>query len=253
MGRIFITGSSDGLGLATARNLEAGGHEVVLHVRNRQRLEAVKELAEKGAKVIIGDLSDIGQTEDIAYRLKAMGKMDAIIHNAGIYSGRAVLPVNVVAPYLLTALTERPCRLIYLSSSMHFSGRKELKNLDWSGKSETASYSDTKLLITTLAAAVARVWPDVITSAVDPGWVPTKMGGAGATDSLRLGHLTQEWLAVSADAEASVTGGYWHHQERLRPHEGVSDISFQDALLTCLAEATGVTLPRLHADGTAPG
>lgn len=106
----------------------------------------------------------------------------------------------------------------------------------------TASYSDSKLYVTAFAAAVARRWPDVCSNAVDPGWVPTKVGGPGAPDDLRLGHLTQEWLATSDDPRARTTGGYWHHQERHDPHPAVHDERFQDELLAELATFTGTSL-----------
>jgi len=170
--------------------------------------------------------------------------MDAVIHNAGVISGPPVLPVNVVAPYLLTALIERPRRLIYLSSSMHRGGRARLSGMDWSGQRTTGSYSDSKLLVTTLAIAVARIWPDVLSNAVDPGWVPTKMGGPGAPDDLRLGHLTQEWLATSDDPQALTSGGYWHHQRRAEPAPAVHDQGFQDELLDALARFTASPMPQ---------
>jgi hypothetical protein len=81
-------------------------------------------------------------------------------------------------------------------------------------------------------------------NAVDPGWVPTKMGGPGAPDDLRLGHLTQEWLATSDAPEVLTNGGYWHHQHRRDPHPSVHDEEFQDRLLASLAEFTGVGLAR---------
>jgi NAD(P)-dependent dehydrogenase (short-subunit alcohol dehydrogenase family) len=167
--------------------------------------------------------------------------MDAVIHNAGVYGGPPVLPVNVVAPYLLTALIERPQRLVYLSSGMHRGGRPSLTGLDWSGRRVTGSYSDSKLFVTALAAAVARMWDDVFSNAVDPGWVPTKMGGPGAPDDLRLGHLTQEWLATSDDPQARTSGGYWHHQRRVEPHPSVNDPRFHDQLLEDLARFTGTS------------
>ena len=148
----------------------------------------------------------------------------------------------MVAPYLLTALIQRPQRLVYVSSGMHRGGRAELAGMDWSGSRRTGSYSDSKLFVTTLAAAVARVWPDVLSNAVDPGWVPTKMGGSGAPDDLRLGHLTQEWLATSDDPEARMSGGYWHHQRRLAPAPSVNDQRFQDELLDDLGRFTGTRL-----------
>ena len=179
------------------------------------------------------------QVRALAQQVNAIGHMDAIIHNAGIYRGDSVLAVNTVAPYLLTALIRRPKRLIYISSAMHRDGNPA--NLDFApGR---GSYSDSKLFVTALMAAVARLWPDTVCSAVDPGWVPTKMGGAGAPDDLRLGHLTQEWLATSNDAEALKSGGYWHHQQRQTPHAAVGDVAFQNRLLDALAAHTSVTLP----------
>lgn len=240
--RVFITGSADGLGHAAAKTLLAQGHDVVVHVRSQARLPAVKELVDQGAVATIGDLSDLAQIRDLASQVNAIGRMDAVIHNAGVISGSQLLVVNVVAPYLLTALIQRPQRLIYLSSSMHAGGRASLAGMDWSGRTSTGSYSDSKLFVTALAAAVARLWPDVFSNAVDPGWVPTKMGGPGAPDDLRLGHLTQEWLATSDDPEALTSGGYWHHQRRQQPNPAVDDIRFQDQLLAELARATDTTL-----------
>ncbi len=96
--------------------------------------------------------------------------------------------------------------------------------------------------MTALAAAVARRWPDVISQAVDPGWVPTKMGGPDAPGDLRLGHVTQAWLATTDDAAARASGGYWHHQERREPHPAVHDEAFQARLLDALSGATGIDL-----------
>jgi NAD(P)-dependent dehydrogenase (short-subunit alcohol dehydrogenase family) len=221
----------------TAQTLLDDGQEVVVNVRNSDRLEAVQDLVDRGAAVVVGDLADIEQTRAIARDVNSLGPMNAVIHNAGVYTGPQVLPINIVAPYLLTALIDHPQRLIYLSSSDHYSGRPSLDSVDWSGR-RTGSYPDSKLFVTTLAAAVARLWPDVFSNAVDPGWVPTRMGGPGAPDDLRLGHLTQEWLATSDDAEARTSGGYWHHQRRTEPHPAVRDPQFQDQLLDHLARFT---------------
>jgi NAD(P)-dependent dehydrogenase (short-subunit alcohol dehydrogenase family) len=138
----------------------------------------------------------LDQTRGVPIRFNRLGPVDAVIHNAGVSSGPHVLPVNIVAPYLLTALIHRPQRLVYVSSDMHHGGRADVGGLHWSGQPRTGSYSDSKLFVTTLAVAVARLWPHVYSNAVDPGWVPTKMGGPGAPDDLRVGHLTREWLAT---------------------------------------------------------
>jgi NAD(P)-dependent dehydrogenase (short-subunit alcohol dehydrogenase family) len=242
MARVLITGSADGLGRAAAEDLAADGHEVIVHARSAERLAAVEPIIGRGASAVVGDLSDVEQTRWVADQVNRLGRIDAVIHNAGVLRGPHLLTVNVVAPYLLTALVDRPQRLVYLSSDMHHGGRAKVNDLDWNGQRPTASYSDSKLLLTTLAMAVARLWPDVFSNAVDPGWVPTKMGGPGAPDDLRLGHLTQDWLATSDAPEARTSGGYWYHQQRRTPHRAVRDPRFQDELLTALARLTGVPL-----------
>jgi NAD(P)-dependent dehydrogenase (short-subunit alcohol dehydrogenase family) len=251
---IFITGSTDGLGLAAARTLISDGHMVVLHARSHERVSAVADLASRVAGVVVGDLSSAVETRGIAEQVNAIGPMDAVIHNAGIYSthGRsptreghaAILAVNTLAPYILTALIERPRRLVYLSSGMHRGGAGSLRDIDWIRRpwSSSQAYSESKLQVTALAIALARKWPDVLSNAVDPGWVPTKMGGAGAPDDLEMGHRTQTWLAASEDPAARVSGHYWHHRRKQAPADEASDPGFQDQLLERLGELTGVVL-----------
>src|SRR3954452_5375841 len=143
MARVFITGSADGLGRAAAATL-LDEHEVVVHARNRDRLTAVRDLLDRGAAAVVGDLSDPEETRAVPDQVNRLGRMDAVIHNAGVLSGPDVLPVNVVAPYLLTALIDRPQRLGYLSSGMHRGGRAALDVMDWSGRRRTGSSSDSK-------------------------------------------------------------------------------------------------------------
>lgn len=254
MSRIFITGSTDGLGLAAARTLMAEGHEVVLHARSSKRAATLSDLATRSAGVVIGDLGSAAETRAIAVQVQKIGRMNAVIHNAGIYlePGRGMTPeghaktlaVNTLAPYTLTVLIERPDRLIYLSSGMHRGADGSLRDIDWTERRWDASraYSESKLYVTALALAVARHWRGVLSSAVDPGWVPTKMGGPGAPDDLTMGHLTQTWLAASDDAPARVTGGYWHHRKRQKPAADALDPEFQDRLVARLADLTGLSL-----------
>src|SRR3954463_12485438 len=144
MARIFISGSTDGLGRAAAQALIDEGHEVALHARSRERAAAVNDLAKRSAGVIIGDLRSAAETRSVADQVNALGRMDAVIHNAGAYrtAGRSptaeghptILAVNTLAPYILTALIERPRRLIYLSSGMHRGGVGDLgalRDIDW--------------------------------------------------------------------------------------------------------------------------
>jgi len=245
--RILVTGSTTGLGLAAARQLHEEGHEVIVHARNDDRARSIGTLAHHAA-VVIGDLSDMVSTISVAEQAKALGDLDGIIHNAAIYSGRPraeILAVNVIAPYVLTACTSRPERLIFLSSDMHLSGDPSEQAFDWAGTGTrgTQAYCDSKLYVTALALALARRWNQSFVNAVDPGWVPTCMGGAGAPDDLELGHRTQTWLATSQEAEARTSGGYWHHQTRGRAAAAAYDTRFQDALLTDLQRLTGIDLP----------
>ena len=252
--RVFVTGSTDGLGRGAAQALINDGHRVVLHARSKERAAALMDLAHLAAGVVIGDLASAVQTRSLADQVNKIGRMDAVIHNAGIYrepnrgttpEGHAkVLAVNVLAPYLLTRLIERPDRLVYLSSSMHRGGEGPLDDIDWSERrwDTNRAYSESKLYITALAFAVARQWPKVLSNAVDPGWVPTKMGGRGAPDDLEEGHLTQTWLATSDDPAAKTSGGLWYHRERQEPAAQSRDTRFQDELLAKLAALTGVKL-----------
>ena len=252
--RIFTTGSTDGLGRAAAGVLMGEGHDVVLHARTRERAAALSDLASGAAGVVIGDLSSAAETRELADQVNAIGEMDTVIHNAGVFlepsrsttaEGHAkTLAVNTLAPYMLTALIGRPDRLIYLSSGMHHAGGGSLRDIDWTARRWNAAqaYSESKLHVTALALTLARVWPDVFSNAVDPGWVPTKMGGPTATDDLEMGYLTQTWLAVSNDAAATVSGGYWYHRQRQEPAPQARDPVFQDQLMDRLAALTELAL-----------
>jgi NAD(P)-dependent dehydrogenase (short-subunit alcohol dehydrogenase family) len=254
MGRIFITGSTDGLGLAAARTLMEESHRVVLHARSLQRTSALADLASCALGVVVGDLSSAAETRSVADQVNAIGRMDAVIHNAGTYSTKSrsatpeghasILAVNTLAPYMLTALIERPGRLIYLSSSMHRGGAGPLHDIDWVERrwDATRAYSESKLYVAALAFAVARYWPDVLSNAVDPGWVPTKMGGPGAPDDLEMGHLTQTWIATSNEPAAKVGGRYWHHGRQQTPAREVADPGFQDQLVIKLTQLSGISL-----------
>jgi NAD(P)-dependent dehydrogenase (short-subunit alcohol dehydrogenase family) len=95
----------------------------------------------------------------------------------------------------------------------------------------TEAYSDTKLHSVLLAFAVARRWPGVLSNGLEPGWVPTKMGGPGATDDMDQAHRTQVWLAVSDDPAALVSDEYFCHMQKRHPLPAARDISTQDRLL----------------------
>lgn len=255
MAVIFITGSADGLGRAAAQSLLDQGHRVVVHARSADRAAALGELTSRAAGVVVGDLGSATETRSTADQVNAIGRMDAIIHNAGVYTrpnrgatpeGHAeTLAINTLAPFMLTALIRRPDRLVYLSSGLHRGGEGSLDDLDWKRRAwdSAKAYAESKLQVVALAFALARRWPSVLSNAVDPGWVRTKMGGSGAPVDLDTGQRTQAWLAVSADAEALVSGRYWHHLRQEQPAGEAADPEFQDQLIDRLSKLTGVALP----------
>jgi NAD(P)-dependent dehydrogenase (short-subunit alcohol dehydrogenase family) len=256
MSRVFITGSADGLGQMAARLLIEAGHEIVLHGRNEARAQAALKGAPGAHGAVHGDLSSIAQTVALADEVNRLGRFDAVIHNAAVgyreprriatVDGLShVFAVNTLAPYILTALIEKPRRLVYLSSGLHRQGDGTLQDLSWEKRpwQGAQAYSDSKLHDALLAFAMARRWPQVLSTALEPGWVATKMGGAEAPDDLDAAPKTQVWLAVSDEPAATVSGAYFYHMKPREPHPVVYDASVQERLLDACARLSGVRLP----------
>jgi NAD(P)-dependent dehydrogenase (short-subunit alcohol dehydrogenase family) len=228
----------------------------VLHARNQKRADEALAAVPGAEAVVIGDFASIAQTKSVAEQVNALGTFDAVIHNAavGYQEPRCIatedgLPhvfaVNTLAPYILTALIRRPKRLIYLSSGLHQNGDASLKDLLWEERRwhGTQAYSDTKLHDVILAFAMARRWSDVLSNAMQPGWVATKMGGPNAPDDLDLAHRTQVWLATSDDVAAKVSGEYFFHMKLRKPNPAAHDLQKQERLLAACREASGVEMP----------
>ena len=189
MAGVFITGFSTGLGLIAAQLLLELGHRVVVHGRNPERADATLASVPGADAAVVGDLSSIRGMRSVADQVNALGRFDAVIHNAGIgyRESRRVetedgLPqlfaTNTLAPYVLTALIHKPKRLVYLSSGMHRGANLNLDDLTWVKRPwrGAEAYAETKLHDVLIAFGVARRWPDVLSNALEPGWVATRMG-----------------------------------------------------------------------------
>jgi NAD(P)-dependent dehydrogenase (short-subunit alcohol dehydrogenase family) len=256
MAAVLVTGSSDGIGRQTARDLVDGGHRVVLHARNDQRADQARAAVPDAADVVVGDLSSIAGARAVAEAAAALGGYDAVIHNVGVGEAaertvtddgfERIFAVNVLAPYVLTCLVPPPARLVYLTSGLESQGEAHLDDLQfehrpWNGMQ---AYCDSKLWDVVLAFAVARNWPGTLSNAVDPGWIRTRMGGPAATDDLPAGAETQVWLATSDDPAATVTGRYFKRRQDLRANAAAYDLDLQVRFLETLSGMTGVRLPQ---------
>ncbi|MDK4700804.1 SDR family NAD(P)-dependent oxidoreductase [Rhizobium sp. CNPSo 4062] len=256
MSRIFISGSSTGLGLMAAERLTEQGHQVVLHARNPARASDAQRALPKAEAVVIGDLETIAGAKNVAAKVNKLGRFDAVIHNAAVGYREAhrltsdglphVFAINTLSAYILTALVEPPKRLVYLSSGMHHHADANLDDILWRQRRWNGSeaYAESKLHDAMLAFAIARRWKDAFSNSLEPGWVPTKMGGPGAPDDMAQAHLTQAWLAAGDDPRADVTGEYFYHLKRRTANPQAHDSALQDRLIAICEKISGVTLPK---------
>jgi NAD(P)-dependent dehydrogenase (short-subunit alcohol dehydrogenase family) len=256
MARIFITGSSDGLGQAAAKILTEQGHNVFLHARNSSRASQAQAAVPKAKGVITGDLSTISDLKKLAADANKSGPFDAIIHNAGLglstngektEDGLAqIFAVNSMAPYILTALMDKPKRLLYVSSGLHQGGDESLEDVTWSERQfrPSQAYNDTKLHNVLLAKAVARRWPDVQSCALDPGWVKTKLGGSSAPGSLDPPAKMVAAYAAGDSVVGSKTGAYLNPGGIGNPHDVTGRTEKQDRLLQIYESISGVPLSK---------
>jgi NAD(P)-dependent dehydrogenase (short-subunit alcohol dehydrogenase family) len=255
MSRIFITGSSDGLGVMAAQLLVEQGHSVVLHARDAERAEVTRRRLPGTEAVVTGDLASLQQMRSVADEVNALGSFDAIIHNAAVgyreprrvetEDGFAhVFAINSLAPYVLTALIHSPRRLIYVSSGLHKEGDPSLSDLNWTQRpwQGQQAYSDSKLHNVLLAFAMARRLPGVLCNTMTPGWVQTKMGGPGANDDLDQAHRTQAWLAAGDEPASQVSGKYFYHLKAEAPLAAALDGSLQDRFVAACEQLTGIRI-----------
>ena len=239
MAVICITGSSDGIGLATARVLVAGGHRVLIHARSRDRGRPVLEQLGGETTLVTGDLAQLDQVHRLADQIHANGPVDALVHNAGVWVRgntprttadglETTFAVNVLAPHLLTSLlaAELQGRLLWLGSSSANFGRPDPATL---GRPQQPSqaYSDSKACDVALALAWGRRLPRVASAAVDPGWVKTKLASAGAPGDVTSSADTLAYCCTEADLASAP---YWKDRAPTPIPRHLQDEALQDAI-----------------------
>lgn len=255
MARILITGSSDGLGSLVAQRLVKNGHSVVLHARNDPRAKDATSACPGAETVVTGDLSSVAETKSLAEQVNKLGSFDCVIHNAGLYRGGyrktsdgipALAAVNTLAPYILTALIHRPKRLVFLSSGMHYSATTNMDDPLWLQRGESKfndneAYCTSKYHNVLFAKAFARRWPDVTSTALDPGWMPTKMGGSGASGDFEDSIASYVMLAEGQEKSAQKSGAYFKPGKKEdNSIKEAGDVEKQDKLLEACEKFSAV-------------
>ncbi|RAH68491.1 putative short chain dehydrogenase [Aspergillus aculeatinus CBS 121060] len=260
MVRVLITGSADGFGLEAARQLVQRGHTVYLHARNQDRADHAQASCPGAAGILVADLSNLEATRQLAEEANAIGTFDAVILNAGMLSGPfrktpdtgipAMVFVNVVAPYILACLLHRPKRLIVISSQLHRSARNTaVEDIFWRKRGERTfqdfqAYCDSKFHVMLIANAFARLWQGTSSVvSVHPGWVATKLGGAGAPDRLEDGVETYVMLA-EGEYDQGITGAYFEPKRKLGSAlPATQDVALQEKAIRACEEVTGLKMP----------
>lgn len=254
--RFIVTGSAQGIGAETARQLIAQGHQVVVHGRNERRAEQALVANPAAVGAVYGDFANLAQTRRLARAAADLGPYDGIVHNAGVGGGfvervltddglETIFQVNTVAPYLMTCLMPLAPRMVYLTSGLEADGVFDVEDLNWERREWDGmqAYSDSKLFDSMLAVELASRHPDLRINAVDPGWIQTQMGGPNAPDALEEGAETQVWLMTSTDPAAQGNGQYLKRREAIAPNPAVHDSLQRAELVSVLENITGERLP----------
>ena len=257
MATICLTGSTDGIGLAAARLLLARGHRVLVHARSEGRGRPVVDALGGDVALVTGDLASLASVRALADQVRALGPLDALAHNAGVWvrgdvprrsedGFETTFAVNVLAPHLLTALladalsTGGGGRLLWLGSGMAGSERPDPAALGAEGDPRQA-YADAKACDVALAIGWGRRLPGVASAAVDPGWVRTKLASKGAPGEPEEGADTLAWCCAEADVSAAP---YWKDRRPVPVPERLRDPGLQEALLAACDRLAGLGTDR---------
>ncbi|KAL3292603.1 Short-chain dehydrogenase/reductase SDR [Colletotrichum asianum] len=260
MGRILITGSTDGFGLGAARQLVERKHTVYLHARNAARAEEAKKLVPGAAGVFVADLTSTSETRSLAEQANAVGQFDAVILNAGLLYGPfretesgvpAQVFVNMVSPYILACLLTPPKRIVFVASVLHREAKPDVEDIFWLKRGEKEwndfeAYCNSKFHVMCLVNAAAKRMQGKGTSvvAMHPGYVPTKLTKFEAPDKMEDGLETYVMLAEGEYDVSGETGRYFDpKKQKGEPLPATEDVGLQEAVVKALEEFTGLKLP----------
>jgi NAD(P)-dependent dehydrogenase (short-subunit alcohol dehydrogenase family) len=249
MAVVCITGSSDGIGLATVRVLLGQRHRVLVHARSRERGGGLLEQLSGDALLVTGDLARLEEVRGLADQIAAAGPIDVLIHNAGVWVRgstprtteqglETTFAVNVLAPHLLTHLLRDVVsdRLLWLGSGMAGSGHPEPDTLGRLQDPRRA-YADSKACDVALAQAWGRRLPGLTSAAVDPGWVKTKLASAGAPGDVSSSAAGLAFCSLEADLASAP---YWKGRRPTPIPRHLRDEALQDAIAAACDRLAGI-------------
>ena len=258
MKTILVTGSSDGIGLATSQQLFSLGHKILVHGRNETRanyaieqilahsdLEAAAAAEKKRLIPVWGDLSEMSQVVGLAAQVqKVAPDLSVLINNAGVYMSERVLTkdkfemtfaVNHLAVHLLThhlmslLKAQKQARVVTVSSMAHSKGHIQFDNLNGEKHFDGyEAYSASKLMnvLFTRCLAALNKNNSLTANCLHPGVIETKLLRAGFNihgDSAEHGCRTSVCLATDPALDA-VTGKYFVNcKEALASRSGQDD------------------------------
>ncbi len=247
MTTVFITGSTDGIGLRTAEVLRARGCDVIVHGRDPAKVDAARnQVGAVGG--LVADLGDLSQVERLADEASEY-RPDVLINNAGTYSrekintvsGESTWVVNHLAPSLLAdaLIPQMPAggRVVYVSSIAHANASLDLEDPEFEHRpyDHYGAYAQSKLANLLMAAETARrlgADASVSVNALHPGVVGTKLLTHGfqipGRDDLDAGSRTSVWLAVDADPQ--LTGRFFMRCKEVAPRGPGTDAVLAAAL-----------------------
>lgn len=242
----LVTGATDGIGLATALELGRRQHRVLVHGRSQAKAEAAigilrHDLPEAWIEPVWGDLSSMEQVREVAAQALALGGLNGVVHNAGVYETERTLTadgfettyaIHHLASFLLTHLllptlaASGDGRIATVSSVAHSRGKIDWDNLQGERDfNPYRIYATSKLLNVLFTFELAKRAPATVAANVlHPGVITTKllMKGFNATgDSPDAGAKTSVFLV---DSPGSVTGtGSYFSESRVAPHHPMAD------------------------------